>query len=699
MRKTYYFIFFFISFFIFLNLSYTLADELTKKVFKETTLNYPVGRLVNQTIVKENIPQLLCEGRYNQAIRAYTLLAQQKDPLAYLNRAIIFKDLGRNRYAIVSLLCGLYLKPNDIQMLRILGRLYYLDNQIEKAIKVLRYVITNAPDVESIVTIGLCYQAIGDSKKAEQYFNAALTLDEKNVLARFSLVKQLLQQKRLEEAAKHLQKLNILDASINSVLKYWAEVVYLLGNDIEAYKLYERLQRIEPENQLARNRLEQLRNKLGRTYFEKERARRTAEKEKKKVLVKPLGLIPKMPVVRIGLFSGLSQLEVQGSAGIIIKARTTKIVIANIPAQKLFYIIAAKKDKIIIQDIAKNTWVSEEPIVLEPAKPQGSISIFDITVGDNEFWQTVTDHSYRGYIEVINKDNKLLVINVLGLEEYLYGVLPAEMPARWPLEALKAQAVAARSETLAKLNRHKNQGYDLCTTVHCQVYNGIESETLTTNLAVEQTKGLVLVYQGKPIDAVYSSNCGGHTQGNIFSNINIPYYQPVSDIMEQVDLVFPLSPIEFEFWIKSPKHRFFCDSSPYVSRSTSRWVRVYSIEEIQKMVSGVKDIGQIQLVKPLKRSLSGHIQHLRIVGSRGIVELEQELKIRNTLGKLRSSMFKIETKYDEKGIPEEFIFYGGGWGHAVGMCQSGACGMAQAGKNFEQILKHYYPFTELRKLY
>jgi len=135
-----------------------------------------------------------------------------------------------------------------------------------------------------------------------------------------------------------------------------------------------------------------------------------------------------------------------------------------------------------------------------------------------EFWGRQEDRSYRGVIEVKAFASKVKAVNALSMEEYLYGVVPSEMSASWPLEALKAQAIAARSEAIHKLGRHKEDGYDFCAEVHCQSYSGVERETAQTNMAVDETRGQVLCFEGKPIDAVYSSCCGGHTQDNIFGS-------------------------------------------------------------------------------------------------------------------------------------------------------------------------------------
>jgi len=273
------------------------------------------------------------------------------------------------------------------------------------------------------------------------------------------------------------------------------------------------------------------------------------------------------------------------------------------------------------------------------------------------------------------------------------------MPSHWPLEALKAQAIAARSEAMVKLGRHKLQGFDFCADVHCQVYSGVEKETEITNQAVDETRGTIMSYDAKPVDAVYSSTCGGHTQDNIFSSTDVAYFKGIADILEKPDIKFPLSPFELENWFKNPPADILCDVPQYSKASNFRWVRVYSADELRDIVSKTKDIGDIKKILVLKRKKSGHIDSIRIIGEKSSLVVEKELNIRKAFGNLRSSMFKVEIKFGPDKSAKLFLFYGGGWGHGVGMCQAGACGMALRGKDYKDILRHYYHGVELKKIY
>ena len=141
---------------------------------------------------------------------------------------------------------------------------------------------------------------------------------------------------------------------------------------------------------------------------------------------------------------------------------------------------------------------------------------------------------YKGTIHLINNDGNLTVINDVGIEDYVKGVTPAEMPSSWNIEAIKAQAIAVRSYAIANLGKHASQGYDLADTTQDQVYNGILAETKTSNQAVEDTKGLVLTYDNKIISTMYSASAGGQTKSALEAWGNdIPYLQSVKSFDDE----------------------------------------------------------------------------------------------------------------------------------------------------------------------
>ncbi|MBO9541222.1 SpoIID/LytB domain-containing protein [bacterium] len=271
---------------------------------------------------------------------------------------------------------------------------------------------------------------------------------------------------------------------------------------------------------------------------------------------------------------------------------------------------------------------------------------------------SVAGKTYRGELEVRMGPSALTVVNEVTLEAYLYGVVPAEVIPSWHPEALKAQAVAARTYAVAHLGQFSSLGYDLKATVASQVYGGTKLERPSTNQAVDDTRGRILTYLGKPIEAVYSDSSGGFTESclEVWGKA-VPYLQAVPDFDQQ-----------------SPR---------YVWETTIAPDRFSPA--LQKL--GVS-IGDLVAIEPLERSYSGRLKRARLIGTTGTAEVGGE-KLRFAFG-LRSTFFNVAKQADGS-----LAFAGRGWGHGVGMSQWGAKAMADMGYSYDQILAHYYGQTTL----
>jgi stage II sporulation protein D len=330
--------------------------------------------------------------------------------------------------------------------------------------------------------------------------------------------------------------------------------------------------------------------------------------------------------------------------------------------------------------------------------------------------------AFRGDLELalFGGRKTIRVVNIVGLEDYTHGVVSAEMPQRAPFEALKSQAVVARTHALfikTVTKRHRKEGYDICDEQHCQVYGGRNAETERTRSVVVETRGRVATYDGKPAHVIYSSHCGGRTQsGTDIGWGNVPYWKSVEDSDEHE--APPASPLELRRWLSDwPKG--FDRPSSYVYPAHARWTRAIPAKDLEEKLNRKFKIGKLKGLRVLRRVPSGHVEALLIVGSKKNKKLSDEMDIRSLLGvgSLRSTLFVVDTEYRKeqppapkaaKGkkavkpapvlVPETFVFRGGGWGHAVGLCQSGAMGRAEAGQSYEAIIKAYFKGVELGKL-
>lgn len=343
---------------------------------------------------------------------------------------------------------------------------------------------------------------------------------------------------------------------------------------------------------------------------------------------------------------------------------------------------------------------------LQLSSPQDSnqIKIVNVPYGLGWWWGGQEDRFYSGTLHIYpNEDGHISVTVHLPLETYLKGVVPYEIGPESPMEALKAQAVAARSEAVIALNSGMYGGYqhDLTSDVECQVFSGNKRRSAASDAAVAATRGLVLAEQGEVIHAFYASNCGGRAEKieNVWPGRNRSRSYQVSHYDRTIRRGLNLKHnIWARLWInRSP--RVYCNPQrnpglPSWSQRNFRWERSFSITEISNMLAPDSSFGSLKKIKVLKRGESGRITHARFIFEHGQFEESGELRIRQLFApSLRSSNFYASRK------GELYILHGAGWGHGVGMCQTGAIAQAITGVTYKQILRHYYPASSLLDIY
>jgi stage II sporulation protein D len=295
------------------------------------------------------------------------------------------------------------------------------------------------------------------------------------------------------------------------------------------------------------------------------------------------------------------------------------------------------------------------------------------------------NQAYHGNLEIIvNQDQTLMVINSVSLEDYIAGVVASEMPSYWETEALKAQAIAARTYVLyIKTKFGKNRPWDVKATQSNQVYKGMRAETMRTNDAVSSTAGKVLTCQMEDWElfpAYYSSVCGGHTEDslNVFG-----------------DEFFPLQGVDCP-WCRfnTRPSLFFWPDAAFDKQTVN--------DNIFTKYPSLKELGSIDKIEPAKESAYpgglSRIISVRLTGSSGKIGYlrgeDLRLAIDPTGTKIQSTCCTIIS------MKNEFLFIAGkGFGHGVGMCQYGAREMARQGKTFEEILNFYYPGNRIKRLY
>lgn len=287
---------------------------------------------------------------------------------------------------------------------------------------------------------------------------------------------------------------------------------------------------------------------------------------------------------------------------------------------------------------------------------------------ENDGFVWIGSKWYRGRARVVPTAQGLTVVNYVNLEEYLYSVVGAEVPTNWPLEALKAQAVAARSYALYQRQTSANTVFDVGDTTRWQVYSGLEEEAASTQAAVQATAGQVLTFNGQIINAVFHSSSGGHTENveDVWQS-PLPYLRGVPDYDQEAPVF--------------------------------RWQVRLSADQIRQAIPSV---GNVIAFEPERLTPRGRVVTMRVIGDLGQTTVSgSDLR---RMFNLRSTLFTVQPQYgrvaavDGAQAPSEFVIDGGGFGHGIGMSQYGAYGMARQGRDYRQILAHYYSGSTLSQI-
>lgn len=372
-------------------------------------------------------------------------------------------------------------------------------------------------------------------------------------------------------------------------------------------------------------------------------------------------------------------------------------------------------------------------ITIQPKKSSGKIKLLNVK-------RTCGNPGYRGMIEIAKYDDKLTVVNELPMEEYLYAVIPSEMPSNYGTEALKVQAVCARTYAYKQLMRNEfsQYGAHIDDSVASQVYNNI-AEDKNSIKAVKDTYGEVMLSENDVIEAYYFSTSWGCTADakDVWLSEKRGYLEGQSQVCKDskktLDNYDFTNESEFKKFLNNKSIKTYDSSFPWY-----RWNVTVSASKLKKSIEKnlkaryevnpsliltlcdgqyeskpVESIGTIKDIEVANRTKSGLINEIVIKGSDATIKVCSEYNIRLLLAPLEStikrndkskldglnmlpSAFFLVTK-NEKG--ESFRFQGGGYGHGVGMSQNGAKAMADAGFNYSTILQHYYNNTTIGNLY
>lgn len=376
-------------------------------------------------------------------------------------------------------------------------------------------------------------------------------------------------------------------------------------------------------------------------------------------------------VVRVGLVVDSGTVELGSTGGIVLETPSRGRV-ATVPGGTR--VVFTPEGARARAEAGGQSWGGLElPVTV---RPQGMGTV------------TVGGKAYRGVVLVQDGGRGLTAVNRLDMESYLLGVVPREIGNVTPAdaEAIRAQAVAARTYAVKYLGRRASQGFDVFATTQDQVYGGVEAENALVTEGVRATAGEVLTFNGSPIEAYYHSTCAGQTAAihEVWNERPVPYLVSVRDV--------------------DPSGQAY-DRSSSRFRWTERWTHDQLLGILNRTLRdsvGGRTIREIREMRVLERTPSGRVRALRISTDAGDAVVGKD-RVRWILTPVRGGILN-SSKFDVRlvragGRVTEVVAEGGGWGHGIGMCQVGAKGRSQAGQDYRTILRTYYPGTRLERLY
>lgn len=650
--------------------------------------------------------ELYFSGHPQDALKSYIEISKQtqhKD--AFLNAAFIALEQGTPKQAVDISTAAYVLYPQDKDITEFTAEAYLADGQYENAEKFFSLLDDVGERFEFIlINLARAQQGMGETALAKRNLQRAAAGNNHTSLANYLL--GLIYEKEADwaSAADVYERAVTYDHQFTEARHHYAYALEKKKDYNEAYRQYRILHTASPKNQAYITAMQRLKPRL--TQQEKKLQNRK-EKQQHTVVKPVISLEGTLQPLRVALGttaggrpSARNELVFIPSHPFTITTKATGKTVAIGKAGETWKAVLEKGKAYLVSAQGKRYNFSGAVIVTPKstdAQAGATILIKKIMSGAGMTWASVDDKEYRGRLEIVHnkKYNTLLPINLVNIEEYLMGVMSSEMPAQFPMNAQRSQAVLARTYALKHLHKHKADGYDLCDTQNCQVYGGVGAESEIGNAAVESTMGQVLLYNNKPIEGVFSANCGGVTQSAKEAGWNTTaYLTPVSDYK---DFNFEtLQPYQFKNLLQY-RHEAYSRYDKHVSPAAYRWARVVEEADLRQIIKRQKkDIGNITAIIPQKRGRSGYVSQVLVKGTKGTITLSKENVIRNNLcpGMLRSSYFIVVPNYEGRRL-KNFLFYGGGWGHGVGFCQTGSAGRAEAGQDYTTILEHYFPGTNL----
>ncbi len=587
----------------------------------------------------------------------------------------------------------LFTKLNGTDILDL--RNAYLKGGLTQPNTIFQEVLTEDEEILKNLTLFEFHLDKNDLQSAENYASVLLNFYPISQIINFRLGEYHFLSKNYELAKEYFEKCVSKDSQFHEARKYLAKICLNLKDYKTAYKHYNILSWFRPEKDIL-EKIEYLSNHISYDCYNIEPAKKYKFAEifissftvdvpeiDVGISTRDNGKLLKIDCVR---FFSKGDFEIYNDK----MDRILECKGGENNEWTIVYRAKLKKFGVISPPLKREYRINSKFISIEPKFSSNTFLITEYKWFKNQFPQNV---EYRGKIVIKHLKDQIVMINRIKLDEYLYSVVAKEIGADKPQEALKTQAVVARTLALYRAQNKAHKYFDVCKGQHCQVYGGIRCEKENIINAVNETLGEVVVNNsGKLINIFFQANCGGIFSNHFFNKNNIK--PDFSSDFGEIDMSKDTQ--KLISWYLFPPD-LYCKPSDLIHPGFSRWLRVVKKNELSKYLNEKYRIGNLKDIKIIERKSNGYITKLKLVGTKESVTLKYEHLIRGItpLGNLRSSSFYLE--YNKNN--NVYYFWGAGWGHGVGMCQSGVSNLAQQGENYVDIIKHYYPNTEVKKIY
>jgi SpoIID/LytB domain protein len=652
-------------------------------------------------------------GRYEDAESAWKYLSELgvDTPEPEANLALILRDLGRHEASTALWLkVSLFEGANGFSWNQRAWSYLATGRQREARdafTRALERSSTTASQAETDLGLGLSYILDAKPKAAD------LPLRRAAIAAPFaiSVSAQLsAEAARMvgdrQTALTYLRQAVEVDPANNEALRGLARALAEAGDNRAAWRAYKKVLSLDPKDGDSRKSYE----KAGR-YMTGDLDAAAGLRRVARPMLDSAASEPPLPVstrtIRVGLYGApdgrpavLTRAYVMSNSSFKVASVSHGILRDNGRDVGQWEIVYRPENGLIeVRDASRNIlFTSKTPFSFVPDAARGSILVKSAVIAD-QVGVDPGDREVRGGVEVVPNPWGFRLVQVAPIEQYLIGVVSYTLPIDSPPEAMRAQAVVARTAAYWSIeNREETlERCDLLDDDSTQRTIGVSGEMRAASEAIMDTEGQVLAFKGRPARVFQHLDSGGVTEDG--AQTGDPDLEHVVSVSDSVKPFIPWrTPVELERFVhESPPEGMFSEAAAIATPIASRWIRIIDGKELRRRVERRKDLGAIRRLRVIGRTMTGRVRALEVIGADGVGLYTGRKEIEELLGagSLRSTLFTFQPVMDGKTV-SRLIVWGAGTGHGLGFARSGALGQAALGVKWREIVRHYFPRLEVR---